>query len=187
MKNQYLIAGLGNIGKNYDLTRHNVGFMLIDVLCAKYNIKLQNKDKFQALISAIQPPNQNILLACPTTYMNLSGSSIQKIKAYYKIDIQNIIIIHDDLDFPLGKIKVKQGGGHAGHNGLKSIDSAIGKNYIRVRIGIDKPNFDMDVSDYVLSRFNKNELAIINESLYKIIENIHFLLENKLNEFMQSV
>lgn len=150
----HLIVGLGNIGDKYQLTRHNVGFLVIDEITKSLTTSNINKANFQA---DVLKSGYNLFIK-PKTYMNHSGDSVVSIKDYYKIDIENIIVIHDDLDLPFGTVKFKVGGGHGGHNGLRSIDSHIGKDYIRVRIGIGKPENKADVANYVLSNFSKEEL-----------------------------
>jgi PTH1 family peptidyl-tRNA hydrolase len=151
----FLIAGLGNIGERYSLTRHNVGFMVVDwATQTQQHTSSISKSNFNAdVIKSDQK-----LFAKPTTYMNNSGVAIRAIKEYYKIENKNIVVIHDDLDLPFGCVKFKIGGGHGGHNGLRSIDAHIGNNYIRVRIGIGKPVTKEDVANYVLSNFSKEEL-----------------------------
>ena len=150
----YLIVGLGNIGDRYQLTRHNIGFLVIDEITKNLNTSNINNPNFKA---NVLKSGYNLFVK-PNTYMNLSGEAVVAIKDYYKIDVENIIVIHDDLDLPFGTVKFKVGGGHAGHNGLRSIDSHIGKDYIRVRIGIGKPEDRADVANYVLSNFSKEEL-----------------------------
>ncbi|WP_320033331.1 aminoacyl-tRNA hydrolase [Halarcobacter sp.] len=150
----HLIVGLGNIGEKYELTRHNIGFLVIDEMTKSLNTSNINKSNFKA---DVFKSGYNLFVK-PKTYMNLSGDAVVAIKEYYKIDIEDIIVIHDDLDLPFGTVKFKIGGGHGGHNGLKSIDSHIGKDYIRVRIGIGKPLNKEDVANYVLSNFSKEEL-----------------------------
>ena len=118
----------------------------------------------------------------PKTYMNLSGESIIAIKDYYKIDIENIIVIHDDLDLPFGTVKFKVGGSHGGHNGLKSLDANIGKEYIRVRIGIGKPQDRADVVNYVLSNFSKEELNKLEDIITHTLEAIECLKTHPINE-----
>ena len=150
----HLIVGLGNIGEQYQLTRHNVGFLVIDEMTKNLTTSNINKANFQA---DVLKSGYNLFVK-PKTYMNHSGDSVVSIKEYYKIDMEDIIVIHDDLDLPFGTVKFKVGGGHGGHNGLRSIDSHIGKEYIRVRIGIGKPENKTDVANYVLSNFSKEEL-----------------------------
>lgn len=168
----FLVVGLGNVGEKYSLTRHNVGFMLVDEALLTLNSKTSiNKSNFKA---AVFKHNETLFVQ-PQTYMNNSGLSVQAIKEYYKIPIEHIIVIHDDLDLPFGTVKFKIGGGHGGHNGLRSIDAHIGKEYLRVRIGIGKPQRKEEVVNYVLSNFSKEELkqlqGIINHTL-KAIQSI---------------
>ncbi|QKF73734.1 peptidyl-tRNA hydrolase [Aliarcobacter faecis] len=149
----YLIVGLGNIGEKYQNTRHNIGFLVIDYITKNLNTTNINNPNFQ---STLLKSGYN-LFSKPITYMNNSGIAVYNVKEYYKIDLENIIIIHDDLDLPFGVVKFKIGGGHGGHNGLKSLDSHITKEYIRVRVGIGKPKDKEDVANYVLSNFSKEE------------------------------
>ena len=157
-----LIVGLGNIGEKYINTRHNIGFEIIDAIISKLE---------SSLLTNISNPNfkanvlkyKQTLYVKPLTFMNLSGDSIIAIKNYYKIDNNSIIIIHDDLDLAFGTIKFKVGGGSGGHNGLKSIDSYIGKDYSRVRIGIGKPKDKLLITNYVLQKFSKEELNTLKE------------------------
>lgn len=166
-----LIVGLGNPGPKYENTRHNIGFMAIDYALENYDISLHYDKKFEAEILKI---NETIFLK-PQTYMNLSGNSVLKIKDFYKID--EILVIHDDLDLNFGAIRFKCGGSSGGHNGLKSIDNNIGNNYLRLRIGIGHPKnndkvsclkqnshtiFGNNVVDYVLQKFKDKEMESLN-------------------------
>ncbi|RXK04402.1 aminoacyl-tRNA hydrolase [Halarcobacter bivalviorum] len=175
----HLIVGLGNIGEKYQLTRHNVGFLVIDEMTkglqSSSNI---NKSNFKA---DVLKSGYN-LFAKPTTYMNNSGQAVVSIKDYYKIDMEDIIVIHDDLDLPFGTVKFKIGGGHGGHNGLRSIDSHIGKEYIRVRIGIGKPADKADVANYVLSNFSKEELNKLEGIITHTIKAIEALKSEPIDE-----
>ena len=150
----YLIVGLGNIGEKYQLTRHNVGFMVIDEITKNLSTSNIQKSNFH---STLEKSGYD-LYSKPTTFMNNSGMAVHAIKEYYKLGIEDIIVIHDDIDLPFGTVKFKIGGGHGGHNGLKSIDSHIGKEYIRVRIGVGKPKDKADVANYVLDNFSKEEI-----------------------------
>jgi peptidyl-tRNA hydrolase, PTH1 family len=150
----HLIVGLGNIGEKYQYTRHNVGFMVIDKMTKNLTTSNINNSNFQ---STLLKSGYN-LFSKPTTFMNNSGDAVHAIKEYYKINLENIIVIHDDLDLPFGTVKFKIGGGHGGHNGLRSLDAHITKEYIRVRIGIGKPSDKSDVANYVLSNFSKEEM-----------------------------
>lgn len=164
----FLVAGLGNPGEKYSQTRHNIGFMVIDEMTKNLNTSNINKSNFKAIVQK----SNDTLYVKPQTFMNLSGESIGAIACYYNIPLENIIIIHDDLDLNFGAIKFKQGGSHGGHNGLKSIDSALGKEYIRVRIGIGKPELKSDVANYVLSNFRKEEFDKINDIILHCIKSI---------------
>ena len=145
-----LIAGLGNIGKEYENTRHNVGFMLIDLILKDGGYSNVSSAKFQGELYK----NGSLLLLKPSTYMNSSGKSLKAVNDFYKPN--HIIVIHDDLDIAFGAMKFKNGGSSGGHNGVKSIDSLIGNNYDRVRIGIGRS--DKSVIDYVLGKFDSSEL-----------------------------
>ena len=150
----HLIVGLGNIGEKYQLTRHNVGFMVIDEITKNLSTSNIQKSNFHSTLEK----SAYDLYSKPTAFMNNSGMAVQAIKEYYKLDMEDIIVIHDDIDLPFGTVKFKIGGGHGGHNGLRSIDAYIGKEYIRVRIGVGKPQDKADVANYVLNNFSKEEL-----------------------------
>jgi PTH1 family peptidyl-tRNA hydrolase len=150
----HLIVGLGNIGDKYQLTRHNIGFMVIDEITKNLSTSNIQKSNFHSTLEK----SAYDLYAKPTTYMNNSGMAVQAIKEYYKLEMEDIIVIHDDIDLPFGTVKFKIGGGHGGHNGLRSIDAHIGKEYIRVRIGVGKPQDKADVANYVLNNFSKEEI-----------------------------
>jgi len=150
----HLIVGLGNIGEKYQFTRHNVGFMVIDEITKNLTTSNIQKSNFHSTLEK----SAYDLYSKPTTFMNNSGMAVQAIKEYYKLDMEDIIVIHDDIDLPFGTVKFKIGGGHGGHNGLRSIDAHIGKEYIRVRIGVGKPQDKAEVANYVLNNFSKEEL-----------------------------
>jgi len=156
-----LIVGLGNIGKEYENTRHNIGFIAIDKILKNLNYSEINKPQFKGTLYK----TPEYLFLKPSTYMNLSGESIKALKDFYKIDNEDIIVIHDDLDLKLGALKFKKGGGHGGHNGLKSIDNHIGNDYHRIRIGIGRPEEKDKVVDFVLGKFRSEELEKIEKSL----------------------
>ena len=152
-----LIVGLGNPGPAYESTRHNIGFMVVDKLIDTCAAIKASKSSFKGELYKAK----DLLLLKPTTFMNLSGQSVQAVAHFYKIKSEDILVIHDDLDLPFGAVRIKVGGGHGGHNGLKSIDSAIGKEYVRLRLGIGKPEFKDMVSSYVLSPFSKEEQVLL--------------------------
>lgn len=167
-----LIVGLGNPGSTYARTRHNIGFMVIDELCRRHSVQSVSKSSFEGELFKM---GGHFLLK-PTTYMNLSGKSVLAVKNFYKID--GVIVIHDDLDLPFGALRFKVGGGHGGHNGLKSTDAAIGADYTRVRMGIGKPEHKSQVADYVLSPFSEQEEAHLDGWIAKAADAVEMLLQS---------
>lgn len=182
----FLIVGLGNPEARYQLTRHNVGFMAIDYIKSTYSFG-NFQDRFFSKIVQGFIDNNKIFLVKPATYMNLSGQAIQSIVSYYKIQPQNLFVIHDDIDLEVGKVQLKFNGGNAGHNGVKSINTAFGhSNYYRIRIGVGKP-INQEVSNYVLSNFSPEEHNKIMESIKLISNNINMLLLDKIEDFRNKV
>jgi len=171
-----LIVGLGNPGAAYASTRHNIGFRVIDELCRRHTVHDVSKSSFYGELFKM---GAHFLLK-PTTYMNLSGKSILAVKNFYKID--EVIVIHDDLDLPFGALRFKKGGGHGGHNGLKSADSVITPDYIRVRMGIGKPEHKSQVADYVLHPFSIQEEAHLKEWIGKAADAVELLLVSECSE-----
>ena len=159
-----LFVGLGNPGPQYENTRHNIGFKVIDKLVNDFDAREISKTSFHGQLYR----SANTFFLKPTTYMNLSGKSVLAVKQFFKIDLENIIVIHDDIDLPFGAVRFKKAGGHGGHNGLKSVDSLLGKEYIRVRVGIGKPEHKSQVADYVLHAFNDEE----NKDMTLLIEHV---------------
>jgi len=178
-----LIIGLGNPGRQYQYTRHNIGFIVVDELARRYDALFSIKKKFDCEIAESNREKQKIIFIKPTTYMNLSGKSVIAIKTYYNIPLEKIFVIHDDIDLDVGRVKFKTGGGNGGHNGLKSIDGVIGNNYNRIRIGVGRPQNNQDVADYVLNNFPKSEYILAEQVIDKITDNFGLMLENKLEEF----
>ncbi|MCR5506504.1 MAG: aminoacyl-tRNA hydrolase [bacterium] len=180
-----LIVGLGNIGSEYENTRHNIGFMTVDKIKEDNNFPdFKEKNKY------FFTKKGDIILAKPTTYMNLSGEAVLALSSMYKIKPEDIIIIHDDLDLETGRIKIKQGGSNGGHNGLKSIDKAIGVNYHRIRIGIDHPrNFTpkIDVVNYVLGKFKPEEKEKIEKSINIISQNFDNLVSKNFDKILSKL
>lgn len=162
-----LIVGLGNPGKEYEQTRHNVGFMSIDSIANHYNVKL-NKNKFDGLYTEFNHKGEKIILLKPCKYMNLSGEVIKSYISFYKIDPNDILIICDDLDTPIGTYRLRYKGSSGGHNGLKNIELNIGtQNYKRIKIGISN-NKNIDTKNYVLGKFNNEEFILLKNILDKI-------------------
>lgn len=169
-----LLIGLGNPGDQYLLTRHNAGFIFIDAL-AHYHKFPPFKEKFKGLYSHGTIDNKPFILLKPQTFMNLSGESVQALMAFYKIKLDQVVVIHDELDLPPLEIRVKKGGGNGGHNGLKSISQFSGNDYWRIRIGIGHPGVREMVSNYVLSAFSKDDLAKLPSMLENFSKNTSVL------------
>ncbi|RKF48523.1 aminoacyl-tRNA hydrolase [Bacillus wiedmannii] len=162
-----LIVGLGNPGREYELTRHNIGFMAIDELAKRWNISL-NEQKFKGVFGAGFVNGEKVILLKPLTYMNLSGESIRPLMDYYKIDVEDFVVLYDDLDIPVGKLRLRMKGSAGGHNGVKSTISHLGtQEFQRIRMGIDRPKNGMKVVDYVLGRFTSEEIPDVSHSIEK--------------------
>ena len=167
-----LIIGLGNKGQEYDNTRHNIGFRAIDKIVESLNLKF-DKNKFDGLYTEIKINGEKIIFLKPQKYMNLSGVVIKKYCDYFKIKINDILIIHDDMDIPIGSLKIKFKGTSGGHNGLKNIEENLGtKEYKRIKIGISRNN-NININDYVLGKFSNEEKEVIEQiiELFPIIFN----------------
>jgi peptidyl-tRNA hydrolase, PTH1 family len=173
----HLLIGLGNPGKTYANTRHNVGFMLLDAIAGAYGFPAWQA-KFQGHFTSGNVGGVKVGLLKPHTFMNLSGSSVQAAATFYKIAPEQLMTVHDDLDLELGKLKYKRGGSDAGHNGLKSITAALGPNYGRLRIGIDRPTHKSQVADYVLQPFTVTQALPIAEQLAALTSHLPELLED---------
>ena len=173
-----LIVGLGNPGEKYQYTRHNIGYMAIDnIVSAQQDYKI--KKKFNSIIYETIIDKNRIILIKPETYMNNSGDAVSQIANFYKIDSKNILVLHDELDIPFGKIRIKSGGGNAGHNGLKSISKKIDNNYTRVRLGIGHPGNKERVNGHVMGNFTGSEKEKLNQILNYLTNNIYEILNKK--------
>jgi PTH1 family peptidyl-tRNA hydrolase len=152
-----LIVGLGNPGAAYRLTRHNVGYMVVDRLALRHGISL-DKQRFKSVFGSGKVDGRHVILAKPMTFMNLSGPSVRDLATFFDLDTENVLVIHDDIDVVFGKIKIKEKGGDGGHNGVRSLIVAWGSDeFVRIRIGIGRPQMDNDVSAYVLGRFDAEQ------------------------------
>lgn len=178
-----LFSGLGNPGQKFKHNRHNIGFILIDEI----SNKCEFKKKFKGLFGENQIGQIKSYFLKPMTFMNLSGESLLEIKQFFKLKNENIFIIHDDLDLEIGKVKVKNGGSNAGHNGLESISSKIGNDYNRLRIGIGHPGQKDLVDKYVLSNFKSDEYDLILKTITSVKNNINVLIDKKFDEFSSKV
>lgn len=185
-----IIVGLGNIGEKYENTRHNVGFMLIDEFIkeikkiSEKEISLEETPKFKAEICKTSYENEYVLLVKPTTFMNLSGEAVSKILNFYKTPPENLLVIYDDIDLPLGKIRVRDKGSAGTHNGIKSVIQQLGtENFTRIRIGIESRGLSspkqQDISDFVLSKFKKEELFEAKKAIQECIKELKKLIIQK--------
>ncbi|WP_340121076.1 aminoacyl-tRNA hydrolase [Methylobacter svalbardensis] len=157
-----LIVGLGNPGQQYEKTRHNAGFLFLDELVSDSGCDWVNESRFDGLLAVIRVSGNKVMLLKPTTFMNRSGQSVGKVARYYRLVPEEILVIHDELDFDAGVVKLKKNGGHAGHNGLRDIIAHLGsKEFYRLRVGIGRPSAGKVVADFVLSNPSKNELNSI--------------------------
>ncbi len=181
-----LFVGLGNPTPNSENNRHNVGFKIIDSINKKFSLSKQ-KPKFKGLLTTGNIANKKVYAIKPLTFMNNSGVCIRELIEYFKINAEDIIVFHDDLDVEFGKIKAKFGGSSAGHNGIASIDKFVGKDYSRVRIGIGKPRNGIEVADYVLQNFDEEESEGIEKISKDITDSISILVEKKLDLFSSTV
>tara|TARA_B100001250_G_scaffold281191_1_gene243472 strand:+ start:114 stop:674 length:561 start_codon:yes stop_codon:yes gene_type:complete len=181
-----LFVGLGNPSPDNENNRHNIGFKIIDAINQKFNLSKQ-KPKFKGLLTTGTIGNKKVYAIKPLTFMNNSGVCIRELIEYFKIDAEDVIVFHDDLDINFGKIKAKFGGSSAGHNGIESIDKFIGKDYSRIRIGIGRPNGKSQVSDHVLKDFNDEEKQELQDITNCIINSLTILLDKKLDLFSSAV
>ena len=181
-----LLVGLGNPTPDSENNRHNIGFKMIDAINRKFGLSKQ-KPKFKGLLTTGNINGKKVYAIKPLTFMNNSGICIRELIEYFKIDSENIIVFHDDLDIDFGKVKAKFGGSSAGHNGIESIDKFIGKEYSRVRIGIGKPKTKANISDHVLKDFDNDEILELEKITNIIINSIPILIDKKLDLFSSTV
>lgn len=182
-----LVAGLGNPGKEYAATRHNVGFMIVDLLAEELGVKVE-KIKFKSLIGEGFVGNEKVILVKPQTYMNLSGEAVLDIAGFYKIPPERVIVIVDDMDLPVGRVRLRTKGGSGGHNGLKSIIYQLQtEEFPRLRIGIGKPAPERQTVGYVLGKFSDEEKEIMLEALKKSVRAVIEIIESGAERAMNKV
>ena len=183
-ENTFLIVGLGNPGREYKDNRHSVGFMLVDRLTVRLNVRM-SRLQAKALVTSTTYDGKKLILAKPQTYMNLSGQSIQGLAHFYKIPLENMIVAHDDLDLPFGAIRIRPGGGPGGQRGIASTIERLGsKDFPRLRIGIGRPPGRMDPADYVLQDFSKADLPLLSEILDRAADAVLAFVTEGLNAAM---
>ena len=179
-----LIIGLGNPGKPYEHTRHNIGFDVIDELANRWNAPL-NQAKFNGMYASVHRPEGKVILLKPLTYMNLSGESVRPLMDYFDIDVEDIIVIYDDLDLETGKLRLRGKGSAGGHNGIKSLIQHLGtQEFNRIRVGVNRPPVGMKVADYVLSKFSKDDQIIVKEAIEKSCDAVETALAKPFLEVM---
>ena len=181
----HIIVGLGNIGPEYENTRHNVGFMAIDNLADKLGCKI-NKIKFKALIGDTKIGDNRVLLMKPTTFMNNSGQAVSEVMRFYKIPPENIIVVLDDISLPVGKLRIRTKGSDGGQKGMRSIITLCGSdNFPRIKIGVGaKPNSEWDLADWVLSKFAGNDIAELKAVFDKTVSAIELMTDGKTDRAM---
>ena len=181
-----LLVGLGNPSPNNLNNRHNVGFLVIDAINEKFKLSKQ-KPKFKGLLTTGKINEQKVFAIKPLTFMNRSGICIKELIEYFKIEVKDVFVFHDDMDIDIGKIKVKFGGSNAGHNGIDSIDKNIGKNYSRIRIGIGRPKNNSTGAEHVLDNFSVEEKGNVDEVTKNITESLSILINKDLDLFSSKI
>jgi PTH1 family peptidyl-tRNA hydrolase len=182
----WLLVGLGNPGAAYQHHRHNVGFMLLDEVAKRYGANSW-KSKFSSHYNDCMIGGEKVLLCKPQTFMNLSGKAVSEITHFYQIELDHILVLHDELDLMPCKIRIKLGGGHGGHNGLRDIDRHVGKDYWRLRFGIGHPGDKNRVHDYVLSPFAKDEQMAVSDTIDTISRNIALMWNQGAEALMSKI
>lgn len=184
MNNLFLIVGLGNPGKQYANTRHNAGFDTIDLLSGRLDIRVA-KNKCKALIGEGMIDGKKLILAKPQTFMNLSGESVRELVSWYKADLQNTIIIYDDIDLPLGRLRIRSKGSSGTHNGMRSVIYQINSDeFPRIRIGIGRPPEDWELADFVLGRFDNEDRKLVDECISKAADAAVDIVKSGINSAM---
>ncbi|HCP44496.1 MAG TPA: aminoacyl-tRNA hydrolase [Deltaproteobacteria bacterium] len=180
----YLVVGLGNPGARYERTRHNVGFDVVRSLAERHGVQLTQK-RFRAVLGTGNISGESSLLALPQTWMNLSGDSVGPMAGFYKVPRDSVLVVHDDLDLPFGTVKVKGGGGHGGHNGLRDLVQKLGgSDFVRVRVGIGRPQGPMDTKSWVLSRWSQAEDGLLSAIMDRAQEAIEAVLRDGVKSAM---
>ena len=183
-----LIVGLGNPGSQYEKTRHNAGFLFLDLLAANYDGLWRQESKFHGTLASCVINSQKVLLLKPTTFMNRSGQAVSSMTRYYKLSPEQVLVVHDELDFMAGTVKLKKGGGHAGHNGLRDIIAHLdSRDFYRLRIGINRPNAGKAVADYVLSAPSKIDRNAIFEAFYHVDTLMPLLVSANISRAMNTL
>jgi PTH1 family peptidyl-tRNA hydrolase len=179
-----LIVGLGNPGAKYEATRHNVGFWFVEQLARSKGASFRNENKFRGEICSLSMDGNSLWLLKPLTYMNHSGQAVRALAQFYKIPVEAILVVHDELDIPPGALRLKQGGGHGGHNGLRDIIAHMGKEFARLRIGIGHPGNSRDVTNYVLGRAGTADKSDIEHALDDAVHYLPLIVQGEMQKAM---
>ena len=182
-----LIVGLGNPGRQYEKTRHNAGFWFIDELARRYSASFKLESRFSGEVSKANIDDHTVWLLKPTTFMNKSGLATRQLASFYKIPVENILIVHDELDLSPGTVRLKSSGGHGGHNGLRDLHAHLSKEYWRLRLGVGHPGDRNKVVDYVLSQPSKNEAIEISRAIDNTADYIQLILAGEMQKAMNQL
>lgn len=183
----YILVGLGNPGKEYEKTRHNIGFMALDFVSKKLNIDFSTQ-KFKSYYGVGNFKDKKVILLKPQTFMNLSGQAVVLLMSFYKVPPENVILIYDDISLPVGKIRIRKQGSHGGHNGVKNIVALSGsQSFPRIKVGVgEKPNENWDLADWVLSKFSSDEMNLIENNMPKIYDALDLMVQGKIDRAMNN-
>ena len=183
-----LIVGLGNPGSEYEKTRHNAGFWFLDELARQKNLSFKPEKKFHGEVARYKYAGEDVLLLKPTTFMNLSGQAVQALAHFYKINLDEILVVHDELDLSVDTARLKKGGGHGGHNGLRDIASKMGgNNYLRLRIGIGHPGDKSKVTNHVLKKASTDEQNSIERNIERALNVLPLVIEGEIQKAMNEL
>ncbi len=178
-----LVVGLGNPGRRYVQTRHNIGFMVIENLSNRWTIPADGK-QLGALVGGGRIGNTKAMLVRPQSFMNRSGQPVRSLMGYFKAEPTDVVVVHDDLDLPFGRVQLKRSGGHGGHNGLRDLNKHVGSDYIRIRMGVGRPPEGWDTADYVLGKWNPKEKAEIESILDRGADAVEAVLRDGIDAAM---
>jgi PTH1 family peptidyl-tRNA hydrolase len=179
----WLVVGLGNPGRRYAATRHNIGFTVIETLAHRWSIPVEGK-QLGSLVGVGRIGSDKALLARPQSFMNRSGQPVRSLMGYFKLDAEAVLVVHDDLDLAFGRVQVKRGGGHGGHNGLRDVNKHVGKDYVRVRFGVGRPPEGWDTADYVLGKWNTAEQSDLPGAVGRAADAVEGVLRDGLEVAM---
>lgn len=183
----HLVVGLGNPGGRYAQTRHNAGFLVVDRLAERWGVSVDRK-QFGALVQSARVGSASVVFAKPQTFMNLSGQAVASLRGFYKTELDEIVVVHDEVDLDFGTVKLKKGGGHGGHNGLRDIQAKAGGNgFVRVRVGVSRPPQGWDTADWVLGKFTDAEQALLPDVVEDACDAVEALLRDGLDRAMTDV